>query len=77
MKDFRQELYENGYFRQEELCFADCDRYQRARVSGLLNKAAAYAESLQDPQLRALAGTLAAHHKQRYEALFNFLNGQQ
>ena len=42
-KDFRQELYENGYFRQEELCFADCDRYQRARVSGLLNKAAAYA----------------------------------
>ena len=23
MKDFRQELYENGYFRQEELCFAD------------------------------------------------------
>ena len=43
MKDFRQELYENGYFRQEELCFADCDRYQRARVSGLLNKAAAYA----------------------------------
>ena len=43
MKDFRQELYKNGYFRQEELCFADCDRYQRARVSGLLNKAAAYA----------------------------------
>ena len=43
MKDFRQDLYENGYFRQEELCFADCDRYQRARVSGLLNKAAAYA----------------------------------
>ena len=31
MKDFRQELYENGYFRQEELCFADCDRYQRPR----------------------------------------------
>ena len=43
MKDFRQELYKNGYFRQEELCFADCDRYQRAKVSGLLNKAAAYA----------------------------------
>ena len=37
MKDFRQELYEIGYFRQEELCFADCDRYQRASVSGLLN----------------------------------------
>ena len=29
------------------------------------------------PQLRALACTLAAHHRQRYEALFNFLNGQQ
>ena len=43
LKDFRQELYENGYFRQEEFGFADCDRYQRARVSGLLNKAAAYA----------------------------------
>ena len=41
------------------------------------HKAAAYDESLQDPQLRALAGTLAAHHRQRYEALFNFLNGQQ
>ena len=40
MKDFRQELYENGYFRQEELCFADCDRYQRARVSTLLSIAA-------------------------------------
>ena len=43
LKDFMQELYENGYFRQEEFGFADCDRYQRARVSGLLNKAAAYA----------------------------------
>lgn len=29
LKDFRQELYENGYFRQEEFGFADCDRYQR------------------------------------------------
>ena len=43
MKDFRQELYENGYFRQEELGFADCDRYQRVRVSSLLNKAAVFA----------------------------------
>lgn len=41
------------------------------------HKAAAYAESLQDPQLRALANTLAAHHKQRYQAMFNYLNGQQ
>ena len=30
-----------------------------------------------DPQLKALANTLAAHHKKRYESLFNYLNGQQ
>ena len=41
------------------------------------HKAAAYVESLQDPQLKALANTLAAHHKKRYESLFNYLNGQQ
>ena len=40
-------------------------------------KAAAYAESLQDPQLRALANTLAAHHKKRYEAMLCYLNSQQ
>ena len=43
LENFKQDLLENGYFRQEELIFADCDRYQRARISGLLNKAAAYA----------------------------------
>ena len=41
------------------------------------HKAAAYAESLQDPQLKALANTLAAYHKKRYESQFNYLNGQQ
>lgn len=40
-------------------------------------KAAAYAESIRDPQLSALAKTLASHHKNRYEALFNYLNSQQ
>lgn len=40
-------------------------------------KAAAYAESMQDPQLKALANTLAAHHKCRYETMYNYLNGQQ
>ncbi|MCL1964061.1 MAG: spore coat protein [Firmicutes bacterium] len=40
-------------------------------------KAAAYAESLQDPQLKAFANTLASHHKHRYEAMYNYLNGQQ
>ncbi len=40
-------------------------------------KAAAYAESLQDPQLKALANTLAQHHKHRYETMYNYLNGQQ
>ena len=43
MEDFKQRLLENGYFRQEELVFADCDRNQRARVSALLSKAAAFA----------------------------------
>ncbi len=40
-------------------------------------KAAAYAESIQDPQLKTLANTLAAHHKHRYETMFNYLNSQQ
>lgn len=40
-------------------------------------KAAAYAESIQDPQLSALARTLASHHKHRYEMMYNYLNSQQ
>ena len=43
MKDFKQYLMDDGYFRQEELIFADCDRNQRARVSTFLSKAAAFA----------------------------------
>ena len=43
MEDFRQRLLENGYFRQEELVFRDCDREQRARVSTLLSKLGAFA----------------------------------
>jgi len=39
-------------------------------------KAATYAESFQDPQLKAFANTLAAHHKQRYETMYNYLNQQ-
>ena len=43
MEDFKQILEENGYARQEELIFADCDRNKRARVTALLNKIAAFA----------------------------------
>lgn len=43
MQDFKQRLLENGYFRQEELVFADCDRNKRARVATLLSKVGAYA----------------------------------
>lgn len=43
MDSFKSELLENGYFRQEELTFADCDRNKNARVSALLRKAANYA----------------------------------
>lgn len=40
-------------------------------------KAATYAESIRDPQLKTLASQIASHHKQRYEALYNFLGSQQ
>lgn len=44
MEDFKQELWEgNGYFRQEELVFADCDCAKRMRVATMLSKAAAFA----------------------------------
>lgn len=43
MEDFKQRLYENGYFRQEELGFWDCGPDQRARVSALLSKMASFA----------------------------------
>ena len=40
MSDLREVLQENSYLRQKQLIFADCDRYQRARVSTLLSIAA-------------------------------------
>ncbi len=43
MENFKQCLYENGYSRQEELGFGDCDREQRVRVAALLSKMATYA----------------------------------
>lgn len=43
MEDFKQQLYENGYFRQEELGFRDCGPDQRVRVSALLSKMASFA----------------------------------
>ncbi len=43
MEDFKQRLMEDGYFRQEELVFADCDRNKRVRMAALLSKAGAFA----------------------------------
>ena len=43
MSDLKEVLTENSYLRQKQLIFADCDRYQRARVSTLLSIAAAVA----------------------------------
>lgn len=43
MEPLKQCLYENGYFRQEELGFWDCDREQRARIAALLSKLATFA----------------------------------
>ena len=43
LRDFKQTLRENGYSRQEELTFADCDRNKRIRVAALLSKIAAFA----------------------------------
>ena len=43
MDYLKAELLENGYFRQEQLTFADCDRNQNVRVAALLRKAACYA----------------------------------
>ena len=43
MEDFKQNLTENSYSRQEELTFWDCDRDQKARVAALLSKMAVFA----------------------------------
>lgn len=36
-----------------------------------------YASQFQDEQLKNMAATVAQHHRQHYDALFNFLNGCQ
>lgn len=43
VKDLKQELTENSYFRQEELVFWDCDRNKRMRVATMLSKLGAFA----------------------------------
>ena len=43
VEDLKQQLTESSYFRQEELVFADCDPFQRVRVSALLTKVASFA----------------------------------
>ena len=43
MSDLKEILQENSYMRQHQLIFADCDRYQRARVSTRQCMAAAVA----------------------------------
>ena len=43
MSDLKEILQEDSYMRQQQLIFADCDRYRRARVSTLLSIAAAVA----------------------------------
>ena len=43
MSDLKEILQENSYMGRQQLIFADCDRYQRARVGTLLSIAAAVA----------------------------------
>ena len=43
MEDLKQRLMEDGYFRQEELGFWDCDREKRVRVAALLSKLGTFA----------------------------------
>ena len=43
MEAFHQWMAENGYSRQEELVFPDCDRNRNARIAALLGKAAVFA----------------------------------
>ncbi|MBE6963688.1 MAG: acyl carrier protein [Ruminococcaceae bacterium] len=42
MQDFKQELTENSYIRQEEVAFGQCDRAERMRISALLDKVASF-----------------------------------
>lgn len=43
----------------------------------LNRKAALYARNVTDPQLKDMANMLAQHHKQCYDALYNYLGTQQ
>ena len=43
MEDLKQCLMEDGYFRQEELTFWDCDREKRVRIAAILSKLGAFA----------------------------------
>ncbi len=43
MEDLKQRLMEDGYFRQEELTFWDCDREKRVRIAAILSKLGAFA----------------------------------
>jgi len=40
-------------------------------------KSSIYAQTMNDPNLKSLASTLAQHHRTRFDALYNFLNGMQ
>ena len=62
MSDLREVLQENSYLRQKQLIFADCDRYQRARVSTLLSIAAAVAGADYDARRKNLKLTEKAQH---------------
>jgi len=42
MQDFKQQVTENSYIRQEEVSFGQCDRGERMRVSALLDKVASF-----------------------------------
>ena len=37
-------------------------------------KAEHYAQTFQDPSLKNLASTMARHHRERFDRLFNYLN---
>ena len=39
--------------------------------------AANYANQFQNPQLKAMAATVAQHHRQHFDSLYAFLNGCQ
>ena len=41
-----------------------------------VKKCCFYSSQMQDQQLKGLAHTLVQHHKQQYDRLFQYLNGQ-